>query len=172
MIDRSGRILVLRPDCTLPIARVAATHLRQEPLPLRLYYNETIFRAAKANAGHMSEVDQCGIELIGSPGRRADAEVVATALQALQSCGLQTYRIELGHAGFFKALADELETDAENIEITEEDMEAEMNRMAETYKMEIEKVKELLDDSQKEEIKKDLAIQKAIDLVTEAAAEA
>ena len=62
--------------------------------------------------------------------------------------------------------------DAENIEITEEDMEAEMNRMAETYKMEIEKVKELLDDSQKEEIKKDLAIQKAIDLVTEAAAEA
>ena len=62
--------------------------------------------------------------------------------------------------------------DAENIEITEEDMEAEMNRMAETYKMEIEKVKELLDDSQKEEIKKDLAIQKAIDLVTEAEAEA
>ncbi|HIX32064.1 MAG TPA: ATP phosphoribosyltransferase regulatory subunit [Firmicutes bacterium] len=116
MIDRSGRILVLRPDCTLPIARVAATHLRHEPLPLRLYYNETIFRAAKANAGHMSEVDQCGVELIGSPGRRADAEVVATALQALQSCGLQTYRIELGHAGFFKALADELETDVENVE--------------------------------------------------------
>ncbi len=61
---------------------------------------------------------------------------------------------------------------AENIEVTEEDMEAEMNRMAETYKMEVEKVKELLDDSQKEEIKKDLAIQKAIDLVTEAAVEA
>ena len=61
---------------------------------------------------------------------------------------------------------------AENIEITDEDMEAEMNRMAEAYKMEVEKVKELLDDYQKEEIKKDLAIQKAVDLVTEAAVEA
>lgn len=116
MIDRSGRILVLRPDCTLPIARVAATHLRQEPLPLRLFYNETIFRAATANAGHMSEVDQCGIELIGGAGRRADVEVVAISLQALQSCGLSKYRIELGHAAFFKALADELDTDAEHVE--------------------------------------------------------
>ena len=39
MIDRSGRILVLRPDCTLPIARVTATHLQHEPLPQRLYYD-------------------------------------------------------------------------------------------------------------------------------------
>lgn len=73
MIDRSGRILVLRPDCTLPIARVTATHLQHEPLPQRLYYDETIFRAATVNAGHMSEVDQCGVELIGADGTRADA---------------------------------------------------------------------------------------------------
>lgn len=116
MIDRIGHILVLRPDCTLPIARVAATHLRHEPLPRRLFYNETIFRAATANAGHMSEVDQCGIELIGASGQRADAEVVAIALEALQNCGIQNYRIELGHAGFFKALADELQTDGEQVE--------------------------------------------------------
>ena len=116
MIDRSGRILVLRPDCTLPIARVTATHLRHEPLPRRLFYNETIFRAATANAGHMSEVDQCGIELIGADGQRADAEVVAVALEALQSCGVEKYRIELGHAGFFKALADALETDGDSVE--------------------------------------------------------
>ena len=116
MIDRSGRILVLRPDCTLPIARVTATHLRHEPLPRRLYYNETIFRATTVNAGHMSEVDQCGIELIGAKGIRADAEAVAIALQALKNCGLEQFRIELGHAAFFKALADELNTDEERVE--------------------------------------------------------
>ena len=44
--------------------------------------------------------------------------------------------------------------------------------MAEMYKMEVDKVKELLPDFQKEEMKKDIAIQKAVDLVTEAAVEA
>ncbi len=61
---------------------------------------------------------------------------------------------------------------AENIEATEEDLDAEMTRMAEMYKMEVEKVKELISDYQREEMKKDIAIQKAVDLVTEAAVEA
>jgi len=61
---------------------------------------------------------------------------------------------------------------AENIEATEEDLDAEMTRMAEMYKMEVDKVKELISDYQREEMKKDIAIQKAVDLVTEAAVEA
>lgn len=60
----------------------------------------------------------------------------------------------------------------ENIEVTEEDLDAEMAKMAEMYKMEVEKVKELIGDYQKDEMKKDIAIQKAVDLVTEAAVEA
>lgn len=61
---------------------------------------------------------------------------------------------------------------AENVEVSEEDMDAEMGRLAEMYKMDVEKVKGLFGDSQKEEMKKDLAIQKAITLVTDAAVEA
>ena len=61
---------------------------------------------------------------------------------------------------------------AEGIEATEEDMEAEIARMAEMYRMEVDKVKELVGDTQKEEMKKDILIQKAIDLVAEAAVEA
>lgn len=60
----------------------------------------------------------------------------------------------------------------ENIEVTEEDLDAEMARLAEMYKMEVEKVKELIGDYQKDEMKKDLAIQKAVDLVVGAAVEA
>ena len=60
---------------------------------------------------------------------------------------------------------------AENLEVTEADVDAEMQKMADQYKMEVEKVKEFFGESQIEEMKKDLAIQKAIDLVAGAAVE-
>lgn len=60
---------------------------------------------------------------------------------------------------------------AEDIQVTEEDENAEYARMAEQYKMEVDKVKEFFSDYQKEELKKDLAIQKAATLVAEAAVE-
>ncbi len=61
---------------------------------------------------------------------------------------------------------------AENIEVAEEDVEAEIAKMAEMYRMEVEKIKEILPELQREEMKKDIAIQKAVDLVTAAAVEA
>ena len=56
--------------------------------------------------------------------------------------------------------------------MTEEDVDAEMNRMAELYKMEVDKVKEIFGESQLEEMKKDLAIQKAVKVLSENAVEA
>lgn len=60
---------------------------------------------------------------------------------------------------------------AENLEAGEEDIEAEMNRMAESYKMELDKLKELISEEEKKNMRQDLSIQKAIELVTEAAVE-
>lgn len=60
---------------------------------------------------------------------------------------------------------------AENIEIDEEAIEAEMSRMAEAYKMELDKVKELISEEEKDNMRADLSIQKAIDLVVDAAVE-
>lgn len=60
---------------------------------------------------------------------------------------------------------------AEKIEITEEDMDAEFQRMADLYKMDVEKVKGIFTEDRLEDMKKDLAIQKAIDLVRDAAVE-
>ncbi len=61
---------------------------------------------------------------------------------------------------------------AENLEASQEDVDAEMQKMADMYKMEVEKVKELFGEYQLEEMKKDLAIRKAIELVRDAAVEA
>ncbi len=60
---------------------------------------------------------------------------------------------------------------AENIEVSDEEMETEIEKMASMYQMEVDKVKELLGDAEKENIKKDIAAQKAVDFVTEAAVE-
>ena len=60
---------------------------------------------------------------------------------------------------------------AENLEASEEDIEAEMNRMAESCKMELDKLKELISEEEKKNMRQDLSIQKAIELVTEAAVE-
>ncbi len=109
LVDRSGRILVLRPDCTTPIARVAATRFGEGGFPRRMFYNQTIFRSQDANHGASSEISQCGIELVGASGARADVEAAALAIEALKTAGLDNFRIELGHTGFFTALLAEMD---------------------------------------------------------------
>lgn len=54
---------------------------------------------------------------------------------------------------------------AEGLVASDEDVEEELKKMADSYKMELDKVKELVDESQRENMKKDLAIQKAVDLI-------
>lgn len=109
IIDRSGKIMVMRPDCTTPIARVAATKLRSLPLPQRLYYDQTVFRSGREHRGGSSELAQCGVELIGADGIRADLEMVAMAVDSLRACGLERFHIELGHVDFFRELTGRME---------------------------------------------------------------
>lgn len=116
IVDRSGKLLVMRPDCTTPIARVAATKLKGEALPQRLYYNQTVFRSDAAHVGTDSEIAQCGVELIGASGRKADAEIIALAVEALTAAGVPDFRVELGHAGYFRALAADLGADEDTVE--------------------------------------------------------
>ena len=116
IIDRSGKIMVMRPDCTAPIARVAATKLKHLPLPQRLYYDETVFRSGDQHRGGSSEIAQCGVELIGAAGRKADLEMIAMAVDALRACGLARFHIELGHAGFFRSLAERMELEEDQVE--------------------------------------------------------
>ncbi len=60
---------------------------------------------------------------------------------------------------------------AENIEISDERLDEELAKMAEQYKMEVEKLKELMGDYEKDQMKNDLAIQAAVELITDAAKE-
>lgn len=116
IIDRSGKIMVMRPDSTTPIARVAATKLRSVALPQRLYYDQTVFRSGREHRGGSSEIAQCGVELIGASGRKADLEMIALAVDCLRESGLEHFHIELGHVGFFRELTARMDMSADAVE--------------------------------------------------------
>lgn len=116
IIDRSGKICVMRPDCTIPIARVAATKMKDRALPQRFYYNQNVYRSSSGNRGDDGECAQCGVELIGARGMRADLEMICMAVDSLRACGLRNFHIEIGHAGIYRALASEMKIDDETAE--------------------------------------------------------
>ncbi|MBP3310416.1 MAG: ATP phosphoribosyltransferase regulatory subunit [Ruminococcus sp.] len=108
LTDSKGRLLVMRPDSTMPIARVVATRLRDAMMPLKLCYNQTVYRTEPALKGRSDEIVQTGIELIGSQLKIADLEVISTAVDSLKSFGMQ-FSLEIGHIGIFKELVGKLE---------------------------------------------------------------
>lgn len=106
--DQRGRILVMRPDNTIPIARVASTRLREYEPPLRLYYGQRIFRMSPSMTGRSDEFTQCGVELIGAGGPRADLEVLEMAVTSLISVAKLEFCIEIGQVNFYKSVIDGL----------------------------------------------------------------
>lgn len=116
MTDRNGRLVVMRPDNTVPIARVVSTKLDEEVLPLRLSYMQKVHRARHANGGHSTEMMQGGAELLGVAGQMADLDILTAAFEALEAVGGKNFRIELGHAGIYRALIRSLDIDREEAE--------------------------------------------------------
>ena len=109
LMDQKGRLMVLCPDGTIPIARLAATRLAHAEMPLRLYYSHNVYRMANGLRGRSSEIYQCGVELIGSGTMRSDLEIMEMAADSLEEISAGSgYRLELCHIGYFKALMDSL----------------------------------------------------------------
>jgi ATP phosphoribosyltransferase regulatory subunit len=116
LFDNQGRILVLRPDITIPIARVAGTKLKESYYPLRLCYCSNVFRTNESWNGKKNEFTQSGVEIIGIDNFRADVEVIVTAIQALLECGFRDFKVELGQVQFYKGIIEDLEIEPEDIE--------------------------------------------------------
>ncbi len=92
----SQRMLGLRADMTLQIARIAATRLTDTPRPLRLSYAGQVLRVKGSSLRPGRQFGQIGAELIGIDTPEADAEVIAMAANALQSIGVPGLSIDLG----------------------------------------------------------------------------
>lgn len=111
--DREGNTLVLRPDFTPSIARAASKYFMDEEKPIRLCYLGNTFVNNSSYQGHLKETTQLGAELIGDGTAEADAEIIALVIATLLRAGLRKFQISVGHADFFRALAEEAGLDEE-----------------------------------------------------------
>jgi len=117
LVDSQGNTLVLRPDMTTPIARVATSKLLKEMIPIRLAYFASVFRAQETEGGRPAEFDQMGIELIGDNSVFADAEVIVTAMELLQQYGLSQFKVTIGHAGILNCILQDYSESVEQQDI-------------------------------------------------------
>lgn len=98
----SGDRVVLRPDSTIPVARLA--NEAALGMPARMCYVQNVFRFSATGD---REDWQIGIEYLGAPGALADLEVVAVACETLDTLGMRP-TVRLGHVGVTRALAANL----------------------------------------------------------------
>jgi ATP phosphoribosyltransferase len=106
--DVRGRLIAVRPDSTIPIARLTATKLRGHDLPIRLYYAQRVYRQQQELRGRSGEIMQMGVELIGDASFESDIEVLLMAAESLREASGGAFRIEIGHVGFYKLLMEKL----------------------------------------------------------------
>src|SRR5689334_5784528 len=98
----SGERVVLRPDATIPVARLYRERLNQGFA--KLAYVENIFRFSAGDEPR--EVWQCGAELIGESWPLGDLELIAMALACARSLGLTDLVLSLSHSGVVRALLE------------------------------------------------------------------
>ena len=106
LFDQDGGLLALRPEMTVPIARLVASRLEGERGPQRLSYAADVFREHASYRGQYRQFTQFGIELVGGSGPESDAEVVAVMVEALEATGLEEYRVGVGTVAVLRALLE------------------------------------------------------------------
>ena len=84
----SQRMLALRPDMTMQVARIAASRLGHRPRPLRLGYAGQVLRVRGSQLRPERQFGQVGAEIIGCAAAAADVEVIVMATSALAALGI------------------------------------------------------------------------------------
>jgi ATP phosphoribosyltransferase regulatory subunit len=107
MVDLDGSLLALRPEMTLPIARLAASRLAGEPGPHRLCYAADVYREQISLRGEARQFTQLGVELLGADGPASDAEVICVLVDVLACVGLREFTVGIGTVAVLRALIDE-----------------------------------------------------------------
>lgn len=136
--DNRGRILVLRPDMTIPIARVVETKLKDTEFPIKLRYTSNVFRVHTSLGGKRNEYTDCGVEFIGLEDKKSDLEVLVLALEALKKLGLKDFKLEIGNIGFFNGAFKNLEIDQEYKEVIAQFIEDKNLKNLEDYLSELD----------------------------------
>jgi len=108
MTGLDGKLIVMRPDSTAPIARLVSSKLRDMPKPLKLQFSQRVFRQSDNSK---NELLQSGVEIIGGDSGENDLLALFTALESLKRCSdtYEKYKIEIGHSMLFDSLTGKLD---------------------------------------------------------------
>ena len=109
--DNKGKIMALRPDMTIPIARVVSSKFKEVKETLRFRYCANVFRVHESLGGKKNEYTDCGVELIGETEENSDLEILVTALDVLKVLEKYKYKLEVGNIRFFNSAVEELDLD-------------------------------------------------------------
>jgi len=108
VFDDHGNLMALRPDMTVPIARLGATRFAAADPPLRFSYLAHVYRGVTPHRGEAREIQQSGIELLGAPAPGGTVEVLSVLCQALDAAGLRDFQIAVGSAAIYPRLLNSL----------------------------------------------------------------
>ncbi|MFD1171443.1 histidine--tRNA ligase [Oceanobacillus sp. M65] len=99
--DRGGRSLTLRPEGTASVARAYVENkLFGNPIqPTKLYYFAPMFRYERPQKGRMRQLNQFGVEVLGSADPAVDAEVIDLAMTCYKEVGLTSLKLVINSLG-------------------------------------------------------------------------
>lgn len=108
LFDRYGNTLVLRPDFTPSISRLAAKYFEEHILPIKLcYQGNTFINDNKYYQGRLKENTVIGAELIDDSSIEADLEIISMLVDCMKASGLKEFQVEVGNVAFYNGLLNE-----------------------------------------------------------------
>jgi histidyl-tRNA synthetase len=105
--DMAGRKIALRGEFTPSIARLVATKMRTMPKPLKLFCTGSLYRYDEPQYGRNREFWQANYELMGTNHPEADAEIITLTSHLLNSTGLDSHCLKIGHMGILRGILNQ-----------------------------------------------------------------
>lgn len=103
--DQGKRLVGMRFDLTVPLARVVAMHLNELQFPWKRYQISPVWRGDNPQFGRYREFYQCDIDIVGSASPLADAEILSIFGGAMQKLGFTGYRVVINNRKLLAGLA-------------------------------------------------------------------
>jgi ATP phosphoribosyltransferase regulatory subunit len=94
-----GKRLCLRPEFTVPAARVYINHFQNRPGAVRLQFAGPILQYESLSHNQIRQQNAVGAELLNERGPAADAEIIALTGKMLRDAGVKAWRLIVGHSG-------------------------------------------------------------------------
>lgn len=110
--DKADRMMGLRFDLTVPMARVLASN-PQLPKPFKRYVIAPVWRYEEVTTGRKREFYQCDVDICGSNSMEADVECITVAIECLEKLGFKNFTVKVGNRkileGFIQLIKKKIE---------------------------------------------------------------